>query len=112
MPDKINAMDIHLYFANQLRELESIMRKFNLWQQDPIAIDSITNPFGAGQISFMQWLQFVYLPRMYEITHSKVAIPAACIKPYAQEVLTDGEADAALLVCIESLDKLSSKANA
>lgn len=111
MPDTIKARDIHIQFDIQLHKLESTMRKFNLWQQDPIAIDSITNPFGVGQISFVQWLQFVYLPRMSDIVDSKLAIPSACMMPYAQEVLTDGEADSALLTCIKSLDNLSSKAN-
>ncbi|BDX07625.1 YqcC family protein [Planctobacterium marinum] len=90
-----------------LQELEATLRKFKLWQQNSIAIEQVTSPFGIGQIQFTEWLQFIYLPKMKSLVGAGVGIPKAEITPYAEEVLPSGEGREALLVCIKKLDNLS-----
>lgn len=104
-----NAKCAQLALSNQLQELEATLKKFNLWQYNKLSVAQVTNPFGVGQISFSQWLQFIYLPKMRLLITSGQTVPVANITPYAEEVLAGHEARTALLRILASLDNLSAK---
>ena len=94
-------------FLTQLDQLEAILVKFKYWQANPLNIRHVDAPFGIGQISFVQWLQFIYLPQMRQILASGQAIPASQIVPYAEEALTDPLGRAEILAQLSRLDTLS-----
>jgi len=90
-----------------LQELEATLKKFNLWQNNKLSVERVSNPFGVGEISFEQWLQFIYLPKMRLLIKSGQTVPVANITPYAEEVLAGHEARTVLLRILASLDNLS-----
>ena len=58
----------HVVFA-KIAEIEAEMRRIGMWQDQPIAHGQldVKAAFGADKISFDQWLQFVFVPRVNEI---------------------------------------------
>ena len=95
-----------------LHELEATLLKFKFWQQNSIAVEQVTTPFGVGQIQFTEWLQFIYLPKMKTLLQKGAAIPKAEITPYAEEALPQVEGRNELLKCTLKLDNLSARAHA
>lgn len=71
-----------------LIDVEAQLRQLGLWQQEspsPQALAS-TQPFCIDTLSFVQWLQFVFLPRMASLLQNQQALPSECdIAPLARE---------------------------
>ena len=45
-------------------EIESAMKKLGLWSSPRDSVPAPTGPFGAGSLTFEEWLQFVMLPNV------------------------------------------------
>lgn len=65
--------------ADNLLEIERQMRLLELWtEQSPTAEQlTSTEPFCIDSLSFPQWLQFVFLPRMKQILEQGTELPVA-----------------------------------
>ncbi|MDO3382918.1 YqcC family protein [Gilvimarinus algae] len=78
----------HIAVANILMDLEAAMRDLNLWHQEvppPQALAS-DQPFAIDTLTFTQWLQFLFIPKMYQLVEQRAALPEACaIAPMAHE---------------------------
>lgn len=50
----------------KIGEIETEMKKSGLWQNEPLSQDAYTckEAFCADTMSFEQWLQFVFIPRV------------------------------------------------
>lgn len=94
-----------------LLELEATLQNFKFWQENSISIEDVTTPFGVGQIEFVEWLQFIYIPKMMGLVQSQAALPKAEIYPYAETVMPDTRGREELLQCIKKLDQLSAVAH-
>jgi len=60
----------------------------NLWQSNKPSAAALasTQPFCIDTLSFPQWLQFIFLPRMQAIIETGAALPSKCgIAPLAEE---------------------------
>ncbi|WP_440053643.1 YqcC family protein [Pseudoalteromonas sp. T1lg65] len=73
-----------------LAELESCLKAAGLWQRqeiDPLALTS-TQPFCCDTMSFEQWLQFVFIPKMQLLIRQSEPLPKSmAIAPMAEMTL-------------------------
>ena len=62
---------------NALGLIEEEMRRLNLWSSEPSLPDGVVPqaPFGHGQMSFEQWLQFVLIPNARKLASSGGPFP-------------------------------------
>jgi|TARA_R110002095_G_scaffold118554_1_gene103293 uncharacterized protein YqcC (DUF446 family) len=74
--------------ADVLLALEVELRRQQLWAMER-PNDELLNsiqPFCVDTLSFQQWLQFIFLPRMKDIIESGQQLPSCCdIAPMAAE---------------------------
>lgn len=71
-----------------LTQLEAEMRAVGWWQQRPPAAEALasTEPFCIDCLTFSEWLQWVYIPKMqaYISQYGKLP-PASGLRPIAEE---------------------------
>jgi len=65
--------------AARLDEIEREMKLVGLWQEKPLAPEqyNFTRAFAMDTMSYDQWLQFVFIPRVREIISTKGKFPAS-----------------------------------
>jgi len=66
--------------AMLLIDLEAALRSHSLWDgepPDPLALASV-EPFCVDTLSFAQWLQFMFLPRMRMLIDTGEELPTRC----------------------------------
>lgn len=61
-----------------LVQLEESLNSALLWQSAPIDAEALqsTAPFCCDTMSFAQWIQFVFIPRMHQLVATQSALPA------------------------------------
>jgi uncharacterized protein YqcC (DUF446 family) len=105
-------MTIYVEAASLLIDIEAQLRRLGQWQRQPPSAEALasTEPFCIDTLSFAQWLQFVFLPRMYELLAREQLPPGPCgIGPLAEEYFKGSKLDAVeLLQYIAALDQLLS----
>jgi uncharacterized protein YqcC (DUF446 family) len=85
----------HNELANLLFELEKDLREAQLWarQSPPPEALLSTEPFSIDLLTFTEWLQFIFLPRMYAIIEAAEELPETCsIAPMAEQFFSAQEA--------------------
>ena len=110
------AAEVYQQLASLLETVDQQLRLMGLWQQQsqiPQALDS-TEPFAVDKLSFNQWLQFVFLPRMQQMIAVESPLPDNCsIAPMAEEFFKQQTADkkqgAAMINDLAAIDQLISK---
>ncbi|MGI9286319.1 MAG: YqcC family protein [Pseudomonadales bacterium] len=77
-----------------LIDIEADLRQLHFWQSespDKTALAS-TEPFCFDTLTFPQWLQFVFIPRMYALIESGENLPDSCgIAPMAEEYFSGSD---------------------
>lgn len=71
-----------------LIDVEAHLRQMGLWQSEPPPPEALASdqPFCIDTLGFDQWLQYIFLPTMYELLESGRALPTECgIAPMAEE---------------------------
>ena len=87
--------------ATLLLELEAELRTLGLWDETPPSAEALasTQPFCVDTLTFPQWLQFVFLPRMSHLVEFEQPLPQQCgIAPMAEEYFRGGSQPGAALV--------------
>ncbi len=101
-------MSVHVNIASLLIDVEAELRRLQQWQSEPPTVAALasTEPFCVDTLSFAQWLQFIFLPRMHALVANNQLPPGRCeIKPMAEEYLRAAGLDGAnLLRAIGELD--------
>ena len=96
--------------ADVLLELEAEMRKLDWWEEEKPPAEALNSqqPFCVDQLSFEQWLQWIFLPRMQDIIETNKPLPPqSAIFEYAEECLRHhGNRPAHLLVLLKRFDEL------
>ncbi len=98
--------------AEVLIDIEAQLRQLSLW--DRIAPSSralaSVEPFCVDTLTLPQWLQFVFLPTVYQLLEEDAALPERCaITPMAEEYFRGSKlATAELLVSLQRIDRLLS----
>ncbi len=102
--------DIPNRIADVLLEVEALLRISGKWDAYRPSTDALlsSEPFCIDTLSFEQWLQWVFLPRMKQILEYQKPLPAkSSIFVYAQQQLRKQELPAGkLLSLIKRFDDL------
>jgi len=95
-----------------LQAIETELRGLQLWSHTPPSAEAFasTAPFCYDRMPLAQWLQFVFLPRMYALVDGGLPLPAQIsICPMAEEAfLPHGTSAFRLINRIADLDELLS----
>ena len=103
-------MSVYVEAASLLIDIEAELRRLDLWERvaPSAAALASTEPFCVDTLSFTQWLQFVFLPRMYALLEAERLPPGRCeVRPLAEQHFSGGTLPAAALIAaIGRLDEL------
>jgi uncharacterized protein YqcC (DUF446 family) len=103
-------MSLFVEAASLLIDIEAELRRMDLWEPEVPSAAALasTEPFCVDTLSFTQWLQFVFLPRMYALLEVERLPPGRCeIQPLAEQYFAEGQLHAAgLIQAIGRLDEL------
>lgn len=102
-------MPIKQKTQNQLRQLQSIMQELDLWQVTPPSEQAFqsTEPFAIDFMTATEWLQWIFIPRMYALIESGHPLPSQiAISPYVEEALKEQDRLAELLKPIVEIENL------
>ncbi len=98
--------------AEVLIDIEAQLRQLDLWDRIPPSSDALasTQPFCVDTLTLPQWLQFIFLPRIYQMLEEEQALPERCgIAPMAEEFFRgSGLAVDDLVRSLELMDELLS----
>ena len=96
--------------AEALARLRAELQRLDLWEVSPPAADRLASvqPFSWDTLTFPQWLQWQFLPRMSAALDGQEPWPSdSDIYPYAEECLASRADDVReLLFLIQILDEL------
>ena len=96
--------------AAQLIDLEAALRQLNLWSDESPSQEALSSeqPFAMDSLEFEEWLQFIFLPTLYEVLASGGALPERCaIAPMAKETIGKrGLPTETLISTLRDLDQL------
>ena len=77
--------------AKQLLEkLEQTMREADLWSQQTPSLEALASqaPFACDSMPLEQWLQFIFIPRMYSMIANSEPLPVGySISPMLEQVM-------------------------
>lgn len=78
----------HIAVAEILIDIEAELRVLQLWEAEaptPEALASI-QPFALDTLNFAQWLQFIFIPRLYAMIEAEAPLPGNCgVAPMAEQ---------------------------
>ena len=96
--------------AAQLIDLEAALRQLDLWSDKPPSQEAMGSeqPFAVDSLEFEEWLQFIFLPTLYEVLESGGSLPERCaIAPMAEETVGKSVLPTeALVSTLRELDRL------
>ena len=100
--------------AAVLIDIEAELRRLALWESEPPSEEALASPqpFAIDTLTLPQWLQFIFLPRMYGLIETNDPLPTRCgIAPMAEEFFRGtNQPIAGLLDALERVDVLLSDA--
>lgn len=80
--------NLHISVAEVLMDVEQELCRLQLWEFEMISEEALasTEPFALDTMSFPQWLQFIFLPRLYFMIEQQQELPMHCsVAPMAEE---------------------------
>ena len=81
-------MDAYQQLSDMLKTLEESLQSEELWLGQTPSNDALSSvePFAVDTLTFIQWLQFLFLPQIKQICQEAAELPAICsIAPMAEE---------------------------
>lgn len=106
--------DERIVISALLIDLECELRRLNAWQEElpPVEALSSTQPFAVDTLSFTQWLQFIFIPKIKLLVDNEGALPQKCdIAPMAEEYFRGQSLPArALIQTLEEIDQVITRA--
>ena len=81
-------MDAYQQLSDMLKTLEEGLQSEELWLAQTPSNDALSSvePFAVDTLTFIQWLQFLFLPQIKQICQEAAELPAICsIAPMAEE---------------------------
>ncbi|MGC6377843.1 YqcC family protein [Bisgaard Taxon 45] len=103
---------MHQQTKRHLQQLQSNMQSLGLWQITPPPESAFLSeqPFALDTMSPTEWLQWIFIPRMYALIESEAVLPnKISITPYLEEALKELDELADLLSPISEIEKLLQK---
>ena len=74
--------------AEVLIDIEAQLRQLGQWDKIPPSTEALASsqPFCVDTLTLPQWLQFIFLPTLYQMLEDEQALPERCgIAPMAEE---------------------------
>ena len=81
-------METYQQLSDMLKTLEESLQSEELWLAQTPSNDALSSvePFAVDTLTFIQWLQFLFLPQIKQICQEAAELPAICsIAPMAEE---------------------------
>lgn len=78
----------HIAVAEILIDIEKELRVLQLWEAEPPSAEALASsqPFAVDTLSFTQWLQFIFIPRIYMMIEAEAPLPGNCgVAPMAEQ---------------------------
>lgn len=98
--------------AERLIDLEASLRQLGMWSESPPPEEALASqqPFAVDTLAFSEWLQFVFLPRIYATLEAGSALPESCaVAPMAEESFRGQQRETGSLIdVLRELDELIS----
>ncbi len=98
--------------AEVLIDIEAQLRQLGMWDKIPPSTEALASsePFCVDTLTLPQWLQFVFLPTMYQMLEDELPLPERCgITPMAEEFFRGTNVGATeLLASLVKIDDLLS----
>ncbi|HBO23262.1 MAG TPA: hypothetical protein DD649_10305 [Providencia sp.] len=85
-------MNIEQHIVEKLRHVEDEMKAKSFWRELPPNAEAFesTEPFSIDTMEALEWLQWILIPRLYELIEKGAALPSNfSIAPYFEEVYKD-----------------------
>lgn len=92
-----------------LNDLQNALRLHNLWEETPPSAEALANdePFCVSTLSPVQWLQWIFIPRMTALLDADAELPRNfAITPYLEEAIQDETVLEALHLPLLKLERL------
>jgi uncharacterized protein YqcC (DUF446 family) len=101
---------VQITVAEVLMDIEKELRELQLWEFELPSDDALASqqPFAVDTLTFPQWLQFIFLPRMYFLLENGHRLPGNCgIAPMAEQYFsTLGLHASPLVTHLQKIDDL------
>ncbi|MEH6591310.1 MAG: YqcC family protein [Halioglobus sp.] len=98
--------------AELLIDIESELRQLDLWDTLTPSSEALASdqPFCVDTLTLPQWLQFIFLPTLYQLLETDGVLPQRCgIAPMAEEYFRAGNSpSSALERALSAIDLLLS----
>ena len=99
------AVDSAIYgqLMDSLKQLASEMRAAGQWSEQSPSQDDLfsSEPFAVDKLTFVQWLQFVFVPRMQALCETQQPLPKeSAIAPMAETYFALNRVDGGNLIAI------------
>jgi len=103
----------HIAVAEILIDIEKELRELRLWEFELPSEEALASiqPFAIDTFNFPQWLQFIFIPRLYFMVEQRLPLPSVSgVKPMAEEYFGVLNLNSAVLIAhLEKMDKLLSE---
>jgi len=85
-----------------IAEIEAEMKRIGYWSIDPLPAEvyDFRQAFAMDTMTFAQWLQFVFIPRVHQIIETQAAFPAQSMVGTQAIREFDGDANVEHLVSL------------
>ena len=107
-----NSYSMHTEVAEILIDIEAQLRQLGLWDKIPPSTQALASdqPFCVDTLTLPQWLQFIFLPTLYDMLERQ-QLPGRCgIAPMAEEFFKgSGLATTDLVEALLRVDELLSQ---
>ena len=105
--------DKHIAVAEILIDIEKELRELRLWEFESPSEEALlsTQPFAIDTLNFPQWLQFIFIPRLYFMVEQRSPLPdVSGVKPMAEEYFFVLNLNSANLIAhLDRIDNLLSE---
>ena len=102
--------DIEMKVAELLIDIERELRVLQLWEEEAPSAEALasTQPFAVDRLNFPQWLQFMFIERLYCMLEARVPLPSNCgVAPMAEQYFSVLSVNSAPLIGhLQSMDRL------
>lgn len=78
----------YISVAEKLIDIEKELRELRLWESEPPSEEALasTQPFAIDTLHFPQWLQFIFIARLYAMIDARLPLPSVSgVAPMAEQ---------------------------
>lgn len=97
--------NVSLQLISYLHDIEVNLKELKLWSDAAPSVEALssTEPFAVDTLEFVEWLQFIFLPRLQSLVEVAAPLPKNCgITPMAETYFQACPYDAGKLIAVLS----------